>query len=131
MTFDRRSFIGFGSLLACGTVLNAPFLAAAVPRAAVAVALPLCADGEAVLAYVRSYSADFRVLHAPRPGGAGGFHLLAEVADLNHWPEAMARAPFTRIRAGGNTLAFELNGVDVKIENLTPEIFSARVASLG
>ena len=131
MTFDRRSFIGLGSLLACGTALNAPFLAAAVPRAAVAGALPLCADGEAVLAYVRSFCADFRVLHAPRPGGAGGLHFLAEVADLNHWPEAMARAPFTRIRAGGNTLAFALNGVDVKIENLTPEIFSARVASLG
>lgn len=128
MTLDRRTFLGLGSLVACGTALNAQFLAAAVSRA-----FPLCAGGEAVLAYVRSYSANFRTVDAPEPGTQGSrkLHLLAEVADLNHWPAAMARVPFTKVRAGGNTLAFGIEGLDVTIENLTPEVFRARLASLG
>ena len=132
MTFDRRSFLGLGSLLACGTVLNAPFLMAAVPRA-VSGTLPLCAEGVAVLEYVRSYSANFRAVETsePRTHGSRKLHLVAEVADLDHWPSAMARAPVTHIRAGGNTLAFALNGVEVTIENLTPEIFAERLATLG
>ena len=128
MTLDRRTFLGLGSLVACGTALNAQFLAAAVPRA-----LPLCAGGEAVLAYVRSYSANFRTVETVEPGAGGTrkLHFLAEVADLNHWPAAMARVPFAKVRAGGNTMAFALDGLDVTIENLTPEVFSARLALLG
>lgn len=128
MTLDRRTFLRLGSLVACGTALNASPLVAAVSRA-----LPLGAEGEAVLTYVRSYSSDFRTVETAEPGAGGSrkLHLVAEVADLNHWPAAMARVPFTRVRASGNTLAFALDGLDVTIENLTPEIFSARLASLG
>ena len=132
MTLDLRSFIGLASLSACGAALNAFSLAAAVPRALPA-GLPRCAGGEAVLAYVRSYSANFRAVEAPEPRTPGSrtLHLLAEVADLKHWPAAMARVPFTKVRAGGNTLAFVIEGLDVTIENLTPEVFTARLAALG
>ncbi|MCX6982621.1 MAG: hypothetical protein NTV08_18000 [Verrucomicrobia bacterium] len=132
MTLNRRSFLGLGSLVACGTALNAPFLMAAAPRAA-AGALPLCAGGKAVLEYVRSYSSNFRAVDAPGSdaGGRRKLHLLAEVADVKRWPAAMARVPFTKVRAGGNTLAFAIEGLDVTIENLTPEVFGARLASLG
>jgi len=132
MASTRRSFLGLGSLVACGVALNATSVHAAVPRT-VHAALPLCANGEAVLAYVRSYSANFHVVH-DLGSGAGQprkLHLLAEVADLKRWPAAVARVPFAKVRAGGNTLAFVIEGLDVTIENLTPGVFRARLASLG
>ena len=117
MTFDRRSFIGLGSLFVCGTVFGTPLRSASTSA------------GEAVLAYVRSYGGDFRIVEGA--DGRGELHLVVELRDVNHWPEAMARAPFPGMRADGNTLAFAHNSVDVTIENLTPEVFSARLASLG
>ena len=136
MKINRRSFVSTGSLVACGMALNATSLLAAVPRT-----LPLCANGEAVLAYVRSYSANFRVVEASAPGGRspeGGLqklHLLVKLADVSRWPAAMSRARFAHIgartRAHGNTLSFAFKGLDVTIENLTPEVFAARLASLG
>jgi len=109
--------------------LNATSLVAAVPRP-----LPPCANGEAVLDYVRSYSANFRVVEASGPAGEGRprkLHLLVELADVSRWPAAMARARFAHIgartRAHGNTLSFAFGGLDVTIENLTPEVFAARL----
>jgi hypothetical protein len=131
MKINRRSFVSSGSLVACGMALNATSLVAAVPRA---LPLPLCANAAAVLVYVRSYSANFRVVAAPAPGSEGGLrklHLLVEMADVSRWPATMAKARFAHIgastRAQGNTLSFAFNGLDVTIENLTPAVFAARL----
>jgi hypothetical protein len=129
MKINRRSFVSTGSLVACGMALNATSPVAAAPRT-----LPLCANGEAVLDYVRSYSANFRVVEASTPAGEGGLrklHLLVKMPDVSRWPAAMARARFAHIgapaRAQGNTLTFAFKGLDVRIENLTPEVFAARL----
>jgi hypothetical protein len=57
------------------------------------------------------------------------------VANVEHWPAAMTRLPFARsrirIRASGNTLTFVIEGLDVTIENLTPEAFARRLARLA
>ncbi len=128
MKINRRSFIGLGSLAACGTALNVPLPAAVTPHPFPGAA-PLCAGGEAVLAYVRSYTANFRIVNASQPGtdGRHRLHLVTELADVEHWPAAMAQVPFAKVRAGGNTLAFAIDGLDVTIENLPPEAFAHRL----
>lgn len=134
MALNRRTFIELGSLAACGAALNPPGLLATVPRA-LAGGLPLLAGDEAVLAFVRGYSGNLRVVGASvlgrlRTSGLRALDVIVEVADMDRLQAALAGIPFPDIFTQGNTLSFALADVDVTIENLVPDDFAARLAAM-
>ena len=137
MIHNRRSFLGLGSLVACGVALDAASLLAASARVLPGGGMP-CAEDAVVLDYVRSYSSNFHVIVAPVRGGASvsvsgprTLHVLAEIADVDRLRDAFARPPFARIHAQGNTLRFTLGDAEVSVENLLPELFAARMAAMA
>lgn len=124
-----------GSLIACGTALGGPSLLAAVPRV-LAGGLPLINGDAAVLAFVRSYSGNFRIVGASvlgriRTSGLRALHIIAEVNDPVRMAAVLAGAPFAGIYTEENTMTFALADVDVTIENLVPEVFAARLSKLA
>ena len=133
MPTTRRSFIEIGSLAACGTALNAPSLRAAT--AALPGGLPLFENDQAVLAFVRTYSANFRITGASvlgriRTSGLRALHVLAETPDVARLKSALAAPPFQGIHATGTTLSFALPDVDATIENLPSAAFLARLIAM-
>ena len=136
MTYNRRSFIGLGSFVACGAALNVPALFAAAVSRVLPGGLPLLAGDEAVLAFVRGYSTNFRVVGATvlgriRTSGMRALHVIVEVKNADALQAVLTGAPFADIYADGNTLTFTLADVDVTIENLLPEVFAARLVAMG
>ena len=144
MNHNRRSFLGLGSLVACGVALNASSLFGPAARV-----LPgggaLLAEDAVVLDFVRGYSSNFHVIvapivrgTAPISGGASlcgsssrALHVLVEIADVDRLRAAFARPPAARIHAQGNTLSFALGDAEVSVENLLPELFAARMAAMA
>ena len=135
MSFNRRNFLRLGSLIACGTAFGGPSLIAAVPRKLTG-GLPLVDGDEAVLAFVRSYSGNFRIIGASvlgriRTSGLRALHIIAEVNDADRMVAVLAGAPFHGIYTENNTMTFALADVDVTIENLLPDVFAARLATMA
>ncbi len=135
MPLNRRSFIGLSSLVLCGTALR-PVSAFSSPPCVLAGGLPLWVGDESVFAFLRSYSANFRIIGASvlgriRASRVRDLHLIVEVGDLGEMQAALAIAPFAGIYAHDNTLTFTLANADVTIENLLPEAFAARLAAMA
>jgi hypothetical protein len=135
MSFNRRNFLRLGSLIACGTAIGGPSLIAAAPRV-LSAGLPLVPGDETVLAFVRSYSGNFRivgvsVLGRIRTSGLRALHIIAEVNDADRMAAVLPGAPFRGIYTENNTVTFALADVDVTIENLLPDVFAARLASMA
>ncbi len=108
----------------------------AASSARLAGGLPLWEGDAAVFAFVRGYSAEFRVVGASvlgriRSGGTRALHVIVEVQSLGEMQAALASAPFTGIYSHDNTLTFSLKNVDVTIENLLPADFAARLVAMG
>ena len=135
MSLTRRTFIELGSLIACGTAAGGPSLFAAAAQVLPG-GLPFSVDEKNVLAFVRSYSADFRLVGASvlgriRRGEFGELHLLADAGDRGRLFDALARVKFAGLHAQGNSLTCAFADTDVTIENLPTGEFSARLAALG
>ena len=135
MSFNRRNFLRLGSLIACGTAFGGPSLLAAAPRV-ITGGLPLVNGDEAVLAFVRSYSGNFRIVGASvlgriRTSGLRALHIIAEVNAPDRIAAVLAGAPFRGIYTEQNTMTFALADVDVTIENLLPEVFAARLVTMA
>ncbi len=128
----RRAFIASGLLVAAGTVLQLPSAAGLAP------ALPgpddVTSPGmQRLVDYVRQYSGRWQLLQAAKPqrSATREVHLLVELTDLNRWPEALSHMPFPNIRAQGNALRFPLEGWNVTVENLMPDLYRTRLAPLS
>lgn len=138
MALNRRSFIGLGSLAACGSTLLPPSLLATNPIPAARPlrgGLPLRSGDEQALGFVRRYSSQVRIVGASvlgriRATGLRGLHVLAEVTDLSSLQAALPTAGVGEVYTEGNLVAFTCGDVDVTVENLVPEVFAARLASL-
>ena len=135
MPLTRRTFLGLGSLAACGAAAGGCPLFAAETQALPG-GLPFSLDEKKTLAFVRSYTANFRVVGASvlgriRKGEFGELHVLAEVDARGPFHGALAGAKFAGMHAQENSLTFPLADVDVTIENLLPDLFAARLAAMG
>lgn len=136
MALNRRSFIGLGSLLACGTALSpASLLAAPAPRI-LRGGLPLRAGDETVLALVKRYASQVRIVGASvlariRTAGLRKLHVLAEVQDLSALQAVLPTAGVGEIYVKDNTLSFTVGDVDAVVENLLPAVFAARLVAMG
>ena len=133
MSLTRRTFIGLGSLAACGTALRTRSLFAADDAGQ---ELAFSLNEKNALAFVRSYSADFRVVGASvlgriRKSEFGELHLLVDAGDRRRLFGALSTVKFAGIYAEGNSLSCAFADVDVTIENLSTGDFSARLAALG
>ncbi len=134
MSLTRRTFIGLGSIFAYGSALRGPSLFSAETQA-LAGGLPFSVDERKVLAFVRGYTANFRVVGASvlgriRKGEFGELYLVAEVDARGLMPTALREAKFAGLHAEGNRLSFALADADVTIENLLPDLFAARLAAM-
>lgn len=133
MSLTRRTFIGLGSLAACGTALRTRSLFAADDAVQ---ELAFSLNEKNALAFVRSYSADFRVIGASvlgriRKNEFGELHLLVDAGDRRRLFGALSAVKFAGLYAEGNSLSCAFADVDVTIENLSTGDFSARLAALG
>ena len=129
MKHNRRTFLGLGSLAACGVALNAPSLFKPAARVLPGGGAPV-AEGAAVLDFVRGYSSNYHVIETPlHMSGSRALHVLAEIADVSRLCDAFARMPAARIHAQGNTLRFTIADLEVSVENLVPELFAARMGA--
>jgi hypothetical protein len=134
MKINRRAFLGLGSLITCGTILHPGALFAAT-QIVLKNGLPLRDGDGSVFDFVKKYSSNFRVVGASvlgriRTSGLRTLHIIAEVADLSQMQGALANAPFSEIFSHDNTLSFVTGEIDVTIENLLPDVFAARLASM-
>ncbi len=135
MIINRRNFLRFGSLIACGTAMGGTSLFAAT-SAMMKGGLPMVEGDASVLAFVKGYSSDIRIVGASvlgriRTSGLRTLHILAKAGDLGRMASVLTRAPFSGIYTEGNTFSFALADVDVTIENLLPEVFAARLAAMA
>jgi hypothetical protein len=135
MTINRRNFLRFGTLIACGTAVGGTSLLAA-SSAIIKGGIPMVEGDASVLAFVKGYSSNVRIIGASvlgriRTSGLRTLHIIAEVNDLDRMASILIRAPFSGIYTEGNTFNFALSDVDVTIENLLPEVFASRLAAMG
>lgn len=136
MALSRRSFIGLGSLFACGTAITPPALFAAPAPRPLRGGLPLRNGDEAVLALVKRYASRVRIVGASvlariRTAGLRTLKVLAEVEDLKALEAVLPTAGVGEIYVNGNTISFTVGEVDAVVENLIPSEFAARLASMG
>lgn len=136
MKTDRRSFLRFGSLLVCGSLLRPESLFALGQAGGGLDRIPLSSVDREVLDFTARYSSSVRliggsILARLRGNSDAGMRLVVEVSNLEQLTAALAAAPFENILAQGNTLSFVLQGRERVIENLVPELFAARLAQLA
>jgi hypothetical protein len=123
--------------VACGTALLPQSLLAAAPAGRpLRGGLPLRAGDNQALDFVRRYSSQLRVVGASvlgriRTTGLRALHILAEVTDLDALQAALVSGAVGDLYADGNVISFTCGDVDATVENLLPDIFAARLASMG
>jgi hypothetical protein len=134
MYSNRRSFLRFGSVLLCGSLLRPQSLFALGEKTRGV--LSFDATELKLLDFVSSYSSTVRLTGASvlghfRPESSCGLRVLAEVTDFPKLADALLRAPFKNFYAKANTVSFVAQGSGHVVENLTAGDFASRLAALS
>ncbi len=124
-------------MVACGTaLLPQSLLTTAHAAHPLHGGLPLRAGDTQALDFVRRYSSQVRIVGASvlgriRATGLRALHILAEVPDLSSLQAALESAGIGELYADGNVISFTIGDVDATVENLLPDVFAARLASMA
>lgn len=101
-----------------------------------AIRLPLAAQDQVVLDWLRGFASDVRLIGSAVLARLAGHakaraHWLAAVADLSILPDVLRGAPFAGVYASGSTLSFMVGGCEVTVELLPPDAFAAKLRELA
>lgn len=136
-TIGRREFFHRAALAsALGLVGSGVDMVEAATARPLAVSLNLAAQDQTVLAWLRGFASQIRLVGAGvfsrlRGDADAAAHWLAAVPDLAALGEIFSSAPFAGLYTSGSTLFFTIGGREVSIELLPVEAFSAKLNELA
>lgn len=131
ISLGRRQFLHRAGLATAGF-----FLTNRAPAATVSVAIPLAAQDQVVLDWLRDFATQVRlvgssVLARLRGDTKAPAHWVVAVSRLGVLPEVLGTANFAGLYTSGSTAFFTVGGCEVSVEILPLEDFPARLKNLG
>lgn len=132
MQLGRRHFFHTAGLTAAAGLLSAVKASGGTTRS---VLLPLAAQDEAVLTWLRGFTTEVRlvggaVLARLRGDANTPAHWIAALQRLDLLAEALATAQFAGLYTSGSTVFFTVGGREVSVELLPREAFFNRLTEL-